>query len=128
MSTPHADPAPCDCPAGPCPHYPHDARGRFLDYRRGTSGLPRAQEVAYLEWLAGRAPASRSPPRPPEAPCVHRGGVLRADACPSCRGTVKVKVFACTHPVAGPETTPRRCQGCAYFDPRPPLPPPAPPG
>ena len=38
--------------------------------------------------------AGRPPPRPDDS-CKHRGGVLRLEQCPSCNGTVMVKVFSC---------------------------------
>jgi len=116
---------PCPCPPGPCEHYPHPATPRLAQCRAGTSGLPRWQEVALLEAFArfcegkppGALPCVAQAARPADAPCVHRGAVLRAEGCPTCRGNVRVKVFGCAHPVAGPETTLARCRGCPHYTP-----------
>lgn len=43
---------PCQCPAGPCVHYPFPATGRFLQCRQGASGMPREQELRYLQRFA----------------------------------------------------------------------------
>ena len=34
-------------------------------------------------------------------PCVHRGDELRREPCPSCNGTVQVKVFNCAIEIIG---------------------------
>jgi hypothetical protein len=55
----------------------------------------------------------------PRGPCVHLGadtGQLRE--CPSCQGTVRQKVFECSHPAHG-ETVIRECQVCPDWQPRP---------
>jgi hypothetical protein len=45
-------------------------------------------------------------------------GRPRLQTCPSCPGRVQLKVFACGHPVHGPETTSRRCETCPGFEPK----------
>lgn len=51
--------------------------------------------------------------------CVHLGGLLRTQQCPTCSGTVKVKVFACTiHgecELANKLKDVRRCGTCDDF-------------
>jgi hypothetical protein len=52
----------------------------------------------------------------PESPCIHRGESTRSVECNSCRGRVRVKVFACS--VHGECTIKKRagelktCLGC----------------
>jgi hypothetical protein len=62
------------------------------------------------------------PPPKPRGPCVYLGGLTRLRECPGCRGTVKVKVYACGHPAHG-ETTLAECTACRDFEPRPDDPP-----
>ncbi len=40
------------------------------------------------------------------------------ETCPSCRGTVRLKVFACEHEEHGPVTTNKKCGNCAGYEPR----------
>lgn len=55
--------------------------------------------------------------------CKHRGDVMTEKSCPTCKGVVMVKVFACTlhqlcterKPVAG---VTRACKGCEDYAPR----------
>jgi hypothetical protein len=67
---------------------------------------PRECRVCF--WCADASPAGRAyrelwgEPEPGAAPgpartsaCVHRGAQAREQACPSCRGHVRLKVFAC---------------------------------
>jgi hypothetical protein len=60
-----------------------------------------------LCWLCANDPAYRQLWGEPQAgtltpdrlsqPCIHRGAaVLRQELCPSCRGRVSLKVFACS--------------------------------
>ena len=56
--------SPCNCPAGPCEHYPYPAVGRFADFRAGTSGLPRATEIAYLRKFVELTASSKSSAMP----------------------------------------------------------------
>jgi hypothetical protein len=30
-----------------------------------------------------------------QLPCIHRGAELRKQSCPTCRGTVQIKIYAC---------------------------------
>lgn len=55
-------------------------------------------------------------------PCVHLGEpVLGPDGepvmrdCPTCTGTVRLKVFGCDHPAHG-ETTMRQCRECPDYE------------
>lgn len=54
-------------------------------------------------------------------PCTHRGDVIDAVQCPTCRGKVTVRVFACT--VHGRCTVAKRtpraacCKGCVDYAP-----------
>lgn len=63
-------------------------------------------------------PAARSQ----AAPCVHLGSELRLQDCPTCRGNVRVKVFAC--PLHGETTLAKPieglhcCDGCWDYDPQ----------
>jgi hypothetical protein len=68
-------------------------------------------------------PLWREPPpaafRPDPGPsqrgrCQHLGEQAGLRECPSCRGSVRVKVFACRHP-AHLETTLAECAACADF-------------
>lgn len=55
-------------------------------------------------------------------PCLHLGRELRREECPSCSGTVKVKVFACgkfgectmAKSLSGIQT----CESCPGYEPR----------
>lgn len=51
------------------------------------------------------------PPPKPRGPCRHLGEQVGLRECPSCRGTVKLKVFACGHP-NHQETTLQECTQC----------------
>jgi hypothetical protein len=51
------------------------------------------------------------PPPKPRRLCLHLGEQIGLRECPTCRGTVRVKVFACAHP-AHLETTLRDCTRC----------------
>ena len=51
-------------------------------------------------------------------PCVHLGPQTGLRDCPTCRASVKVKVFACHHP-AHEETTIKECVGCSDYQPVP---------
>jgi tetratricopeptide (TPR) repeat protein len=46
--------------------------------------------------------------------CQHLGPQIGQRECPSCRGSVHVKVFACSHPAHG-ETTLPDCRTCSDF-------------
>jgi hypothetical protein len=66
------------------------------------------------------AVASVKPPAPKplrtvtRPPCVHLGEHIGFQECQGCRGTVKLKVFACSHPSHG-KTTLRHCQVCPDY-------------
>jgi hypothetical protein len=53
----------------------------------------------------------------PTWPCVNRGEELRREECPSCKGTVQVKVLACVVyvecQVNGKLPAVKLCSGCA---------------
>ena len=69
----------------------------------------------------GRKRASPKPARPPLGPCVHLGKENGRIECPACRGTVKIKTFACD--VHGKCTLGKSlddvacCVGCDEFSP-----------
>jgi hypothetical protein len=54
------------------------------------------------------------PPPPPRGSCTHLGGFKTWRQCPSCGGSVRLKVFVCNHP-RHLETTLRECVACADF-------------
>jgi hypothetical protein len=47
--------------------------------------------------------------------CIHLGNQTGLRPCPTCRGSVSVKVFACHHPRHG-ETTLAECFQCSDFE------------
>jgi hypothetical protein len=68
--------------------------------------------------------APGSGPPPPDRlsrPCLHRGGVMREERCPGCRGAVRLKVFACSvHgecTVGKPLEALACCGACPDYDP-----------
>jgi hypothetical protein len=73
-------------------------------------------------WHEPPPPAFREfhsgPPPRPRGPCQHLGEQVGLRDCPSCGGTVRVKVFACGHPEHR-ETTLRFCTDCPDHQPRP---------
>jgi hypothetical protein len=56
-------------------------------------------------------------PPPDAGPCFHLGGQTHLRDCPTCRGNVRVKVFACEHPLHV-ETTLAECARCGEHDER----------
>lgn len=50
--------------------------------------------------------------------CIYLGDQLGLRDCPTCQGSVRVKVFACGHP-GHVETTLAECGACADFAARP---------
>lgn len=57
------------------------------------------------------------PSRTAQGPCFFLGEQTGLRDCPSCRGTVRLKVFACDHP-RHRETTLAECKLCPDFEPR----------
>jgi hypothetical protein len=51
------------------------------------------------------------PPPPPRGRCLFLGAETGLRDCPTCSGSVRVKVFACAHPAHG-ETTLAECPAC----------------
>ncbi len=125
---------PCTCSApGYCARY-----GGTMDtplwgvcQGRGVDPAIRAQALARLgghgpppQAAASRRKPSGLPSRP--SGCRYQGEA-KVDAagepvlveCPSCTGTVRLKVFACHHPghAANPTTTRKACKACPDFDP-----------
>jgi len=49
------------------------------------------------------------------ANCVHLGEVIRLEDCPTCKGTVKQKIYACKLFV---ETTLSQCAFCVSYEPK----------
>jgi hypothetical protein len=126
------EPGPCDAVRCLFPHGLYGPAHRLWLSDPATRALWLETEARLrAEGCQAWEPPPGPPPRPPAEVlrCRHLGADTgRTEGCRTCTGTVRLKLFACAHPAAGPETTLRRCQACAYFDPRPPLPPPAPPG
>ena len=65
-----------------------------------TPGQPYTPDQCRVCWLYHNDSAYRTLWNSQEAhsrngPCIHRGDLLREDQCPSCRGVVRLKVFAC---------------------------------
>jgi hypothetical protein len=61
------------------------------------------------------------PPDPPPKPrgrCLYLGAAVGWRECPSCRGSVRIKVFACSHP-RHRETTLAECAECPDHEPSP---------
>ena len=56
-------------------------------------------------------------PRSALGPCRHLGGRTGERECPSCLGSVRLKLFACHHPLHE-EITLAECTTCADFEPR----------
>jgi hypothetical protein len=56
------------------------------------------------------------PLAPPRGLCRHLGEETGLRECPSCRGSVRIKVFACRHP-AHHETTLAECAACTDHEP-----------
>jgi hypothetical protein len=50
-----------------------------------------------------------------DEPCRHLGAVIELRDCAGCRGSVKIKVFACRHP-AHTETTDSQCRECPDYE------------
>jgi hypothetical protein len=90
-----------------------DGLDEFMDRLRLPETL-RAGFRRLNDALARQAAGARHAPTPA---CRFLGADTgRLEDCPSCCGRVRLKLLACAHPEAGPETTLRRCQGCAYFE------------
>jgi hypothetical protein len=64
-------------------------------------------------------PFTPGPPPRPRGTCLYLGGQIGLRDCPTCSGSVKVKVFSCAHPAHG-ETTRRECEVCRDHRERPP--------
>jgi hypothetical protein len=76
---------------------PCDGNHPGREARRG----PWTAEQCRLCWLYLNDPTYRAlwdgggPDAGRIRPCVHRGEVRREQQCPTCRGSVRLKVFAC---------------------------------
>lgn len=60
-------------------------------------------------------PPRKSRLRAGSAACAHLGDVIRLEDCKTCRGTVRVKVFACHHPDHA-DTTLAFCRTCPDYE------------
>jgi hypothetical protein len=72
-------------------------------------------------WKQPPPPAFRTYPLPaakPRGPCVFLGEQTGLRDCKTCRGSVRVKVFACSHP-RHQETTLSDCAVCPDFKAKP---------
>lgn len=51
----------------------------------------------YLLWEQGRGPLQVTGTKQPgsRSPCIHRGDHVRSEACATCPGGVRIKVFRC---------------------------------
>lgn len=109
----------CDCPGpGHCPRWGKVVSRTGWKVCRG--GDPRSVE-AYFGVEAGTRTVNvaRTPGQ-----CAYLGPLLldehgrpRTKLCPSCRGTVRLKLRACDHPThaADPTTTEKECKRCRDF-------------
>jgi hypothetical protein len=79
------------CPVGPdgwCPRH----RTRHVGHLLELALMDNEHGEAYRRlWDSGAI----VPGGPRAEPCRHRGAVLGEEPCPSCRGHVRVKAFAC---------------------------------
>jgi len=75
---------PCTCDRFHAPYQQGDCRLCFLYHH----------DPRYKTLWNGQP--ERPAPQPRTAACRHRGTEQGQADCPSCRGTVRVKVFACT--------------------------------
>ena len=78
--------------------------------------IVRAEICRMCNYWKEPAPESFQPfPPPPSAPprgrCEFLGDIVGYRGCPTCSGTVKLKVFACSHP-AHSETIWTECLRC----------------
>lgn len=62
--------------------------------------------------LCGRRGLVPWPPGAAPGPCPHLGPQVGEEECESCRGRVRLRVFACASRVHGPATTLPKCAGC----------------
>ncbi len=95
---------PYGCPCGVCPTcrlYDTNAKyrahwdkiGNYWTAPAKLSAMPRKFDCRFLGEATGET-----------------------EECPSCQGTVKLKVFACGHEERGPVTTSKRCNGCPGYE------------
>jgi len=98
------------------------ATQRMIDHH--IPALQAEDEVARLnEWakknLMSLCPKPKRPRRIPAyaRPCLYLGGQLGERDCKSCKGSVRLKVFACSHQ-RHDDTTIRDCKTCADYEPR----------
>jgi len=73
----------------------------------------------HREQPAPVAPRPFEPGKPRSAlgPCRHLGDQIGERACLTCRGSVRLKVYGCGHPLHV-ETTLGECAACADYEPR----------
>jgi hypothetical protein len=89
-------------------------------YREHWNGDPADVTPALKPWQ-GKWPAVALPPPPPRnLPCVHRSAIsIGTVPCPTCAGTVNLKVFACeVHGrcvVAANNVGLKACAGCGEY-------------
>jgi hypothetical protein len=101
-------------PEGPtyfCAHPRHHSTGNLV--------TPEMCHACPL-WREAPPPTFRTVPvsiARPRGPCTHLGEQIGLRECRSCRGSVRVKVFACRHPLHG-ETTLSACETCCEFAPQ----------
>jgi hypothetical protein len=75
-------------------------------------------EICLVCPYPAQPPPSVFRPFPPPAPrgrCGYLGGFSGWRECPTCGGSVRVKVFACSH-ARHLETTLRECEVCPDYD------------
>ena len=78
--------------------------------------LVRAEICRLCSYWRGPPPTGPRPFPPPltpplGGPCIHLGQQTGLRECSTCRGNVRLKVFACTHPLHR-ETTLEECGVC----------------
>jgi len=72
---------------------------------------------AFRPFPPAEPPVRPRPRGPLRSPCFHLGEQTGLRDCATCRGTVRVKVFNCLHPLHR-ETTFDECRDCRDYDAR----------
>lgn len=80
----------CECTEpGWCPRHRCHKTRRWYD-------VCRTRPQVFRAWEEGRGPLQKAPASfPARAACVQRGTELREQACRSCAGRIRIKVFRC---------------------------------
>lgn len=116
-----------------CPHQSPDPRHLGMIRCALAPELPLTPAVCdlcRLDWPDASPPTKPTPalrrllsacaPNPSNNPCRHRGPATRRAGCPTCKGSVQLKIFACAlHGECTPVTSLGDlpcCAGCNDYD------------